>query len=227
MNLGGISLEVRDSRGTARLAPLLYVSGNRINFMVPEATALGEAELAIVRDTGSTEAGTMQVDTVAPALFLATDYSLTPVAFLEHVQADGSRISQPLFECSGPNACAPVRIEAPPQGSKSYLVFYGTGFRNANRENVKCTILGWDEFPVGYAGPSGKPGLDRISVPLQFTPDDDFWRTVYFVPMQEVALSVDGVLANRALLFFSAPEPLGFVDRFVPGVPKAREGGGG
>src|SRR5262249_5765018 len=129
MSLGGISLEVRDSGGAARLAPLLSISGNQITFMVLEETALGEAEMAIVRDTGSTVAGTMQVAAVAPALFLATDYSLTPVAFLEHVQADGSRISQALFECSGPNACAPVRIEAPPQGSKSYLVFYGTGFR--------------------------------------------------------------------------------------------------
>jgi hypothetical protein len=103
-----------------------------------------------------------------------------------------------------------VNIEAPPRGSKSYLVFYGTGFRNANPANVKCTIAGWAEFPVEYAGPSGKPGLDRISVPLEFGPDDEFGRAVYVSSMQEVALSIEGVLANRALLFFSVPEPPGW-----------------
>jgi hypothetical protein len=86
-------------------------------------------------------------------------------------------------------------------------VFDGTGFHNANSGNVKCTIAGWAEFPVEYASASGNPGLDRISVPIEFIPDDDFWRTVYFSPMQEVVLSIDGVQANRALLFFSAPEP--------------------
>ena len=100
-----------------------------------------------------------------------------------------------------------MRIEASPQGSKLYLVFDGTGFHNANSGNVKCTIAGWAEFPVEYASASGNPGLDRISVPIEFIPDDDFWRTVYFSPMQEVVLSIDGVQANRALLFFSAPEP--------------------
>ena len=209
-SLGGIGLGVRDSNGTVRLAPLLYVSDNQINFLVPEDTALGEATLGIVRDGVSTQAGTAQVDAAAPALFLATDYSLTPVAFLEHSQPDGSRTSQPLFECAGPNSCVPVNIEAPPRGSKSYLVFYGTGFRNANPANVKCTIAGWAEFPVEYAGPSGKPGLDRISVPLEFGPDDEFGRAVYVSSMQEVALSIEGVLANRALLFFSVPEPPGW-----------------
>jgi hypothetical protein len=72
--------------------------------MVPEATAIGEAALEIVTETGSAPIGTMRVETVAPALFLATDYSLTPAAFLERLQPDGSRTSQPLFQCSGPSS---------------------------------------------------------------------------------------------------------------------------
>jgi hypothetical protein len=106
-----------------------------------------------------------------------------------------------------PYSCVPVNIEAPPQGSKAYLVFYGTGFRNANPGNVKCTIAGWAEFPVDYAGPSVKPGFDEIRIPLAFSPDSEFGQTVYVSPMQEVALSIEGVLANGALLFFSVPEP--------------------
>jgi uncharacterized protein (TIGR03437 family) len=206
-SLGGNVLEIHDGSGAFRMAPLLYISGNQINFLLPEKTALGEATLELVRGNSRTQVGTMQVAAVAPALFLATDYSLTPVAFVERIQPDGSRTSQPLFKCSGPNSCAPVRVEAPPEGTKEYLLFYGTGFRNATPENVKCFIAGWGEFPVDYVGPSDEAGLDRLSVRLEFSPGDDFWRTVYFNPMQEIGLSIDGVLSNRALLFFSAPEP--------------------
>jgi uncharacterized protein (TIGR03437 family) len=173
--LGGISLEIRDSAGTSRLAPLLYVAGNQINFLVPEGTALGEAALEIVGDTGSTQAGTMQVGAVAPGLFLATDYSLTPAAFLDRVQPDGSRTSQPLFECSGPNSCAPVRVEAPAEGSRSYLVFYGTGFRHATPGNVKCLIAGY-EFPIADIGAPREAGLDQIRVPLEFSPGDVWFK---------------------------------------------------
>jgi hypothetical protein len=41
-SLGGISLEVRDSTGAARLAPLLYVSPSQVNFQVPSGTAIGK-----------------------------------------------------------------------------------------------------------------------------------------------------------------------------------------
>jgi hypothetical protein len=119
----------------------------------------GEAALEIVTNSGSAPIGTMHLDAVAPALFLAPDYSLTPVAFLEQIQPDGSRTSQPLFECSAPNSCVPVSIEAPPQGSKSYLVFYGTGFHNANPGNVKCTIA---DRPERQTGPRSSQHSARI-----------------------------------------------------------------
>jgi len=99
-----------------------------------------------------------------------------------------------------------VRVGVPAAGSKSYLVFYGTGFRNATPVNVKCMISG-SEFPVEYAGPGGDAGLDLIRIPLHEANGDDFWSSVYVNPVAEVVLSIDGVLANRVLLAFSAPEP--------------------
>jgi uncharacterized protein (TIGR03437 family) len=220
--LGGIGLEIRDSKGFVYPAPLLYVDQHQINFYILGVTAPGEAALVIVRDTGTEQAGTMDVSTVAPGLFLATDYSLTPVAFLVRVQADGSRNSQPLFECSGPNACSPVRIGAPDPGSKSYLVFYGTGFYPTLFASIaahaECSIAG-EEFPVerdffsDQSGPDAfsiPPGLDRIVIPLVFSPDSDFWRSVYVNPIADLVVSIDGVPANRVLLVFSAPPPCGW-----------------
>jgi len=197
-SLEDVSLEVRDKGGIARLAPLLYVSGSQINFLVPEGTALGEATLALVRDGGAAQAGMIQVDAAAPGLFLATNYSLTPVAFRVVVQPDGSRRSQPLFQCSGPNSCTSVTAAPSAAGSKAYLVFYGTGFRNASQANVKCQINGY-EFPVEYAGSSGEAGLDQISIPLPEAIVDEYYRWMYDTPV-DVVLSIDGVPANRVLL---------------------------
>jgi hypothetical protein len=67
--LAGLRLEVRDNSGASLLAPLIYVSETQINFLVPPETALGEAALFILGDTGSKPAGTMQVDAVAPGVF--------------------------------------------------------------------------------------------------------------------------------------------------------------
>jgi uncharacterized protein (TIGR03437 family) len=83
-------------------------------------------------------------------------------------------------------------------GSKAYLVFYGTGFRNANQGNVKCHFNG-QEFPVEYAGSSGEAGLDQISIPLPEAIVDEYYRWMYDTPV-DVVLSIDGVPANRVWL---------------------------
>ena len=159
--LGGISLEVRDKAGAARLAPLLYVSPSQINFQVPAATALGEATLALVGDRGLTLAGGMQVDAVAPALFLVnrpdpfTEDSgpAVPAALAVRVAADGRQTPVPVFMCPPipGSRCVPVPIPLPPAGDPTYLSFFGTGFRGSNPVNVICTINGV-RVPVEYAG---------------------------------------------------------------------------
>jgi hypothetical protein len=77
--LGGITLEVQDSTGRTRIAPLLYVSPTQINFQVPKGTALGEAALVITTDGSRLNAGGMQVEAVAPGIFMAS-YGPTPAA---------------------------------------------------------------------------------------------------------------------------------------------------
>lgn len=139
----------------------------------------------------------MQVDAVAPGLFMVDQPRLTPAAISVHAGPDGSQTFRPVFECSPPASCAALPIAG------RYLSFYGTGFRNATRANVKCAISGVP-VAVEYGGPQGAPGLDQINVRL---PDDDavidasgnfFWD----MPYGEVTLSIDGTPANAAVLLF-------------------------
>jgi uncharacterized protein (TIGR03437 family) len=204
--LGGISLEVRDKAGAARLAPLLYVSPSQINFQVPPGTALGEATLALVADRGSTPAGGMQVDAVAPALFLVnrpdpfTEESgpAVPAALAVRVASDGRQTPVPVFMCPPfPGAgCGPARIPLPPAGDPIYLSFFGTGFRGANPVNVICTINGV-RVPVEYAGPQGTPGLDQINIRLL---PEVRGQPPFFLGV--VTISIDGVPANGSWLQF-------------------------
>ena len=141
----------------------------------------------------------MQVGAVAPGLFMMTDYSLTPAAFNERVEFDGSRSSHPLFDCSAPKACLPLPLGRLAAGSD--LILYGTGFRNTTSANVECSISG-ERIVVEDAGSQGVPGLDRIKVRLPGE-QAEFWEITDSNSTGEVVLSIDGVLANRALLFFS------------------------
>jgi uncharacterized protein (TIGR03437 family) len=205
--LAGISLEIRDSAGVIRLAPLAFVSPTQINFLVPASTALGEATLAISGDSGSAAAGAMQVDAVSPALFIAFppgDYDFFstslpyPAVTGVRVASDGTRTALPVNMCPRPEAgqCFfPIPLRA--GGDTVYLSFYGTGFRGANPVNVTCTINGVP-VPVEYAGPQGAPGVDQIDVRLR--PEVRGRPPLGF---GFVALSIDGVVANTAALFFN------------------------
>jgi uncharacterized protein (TIGR03437 family) len=202
--LGGISLEVRDKAGAVRLAPLLYVSSSQINFQVPPDTALGEAALSIVAERGPTLAGGMQVDSVAPALFLVNlplgeeNTIGFPAAVAVRVAADGRQTPIPVFQCpTFPGArCGPQGIPLPPTGDPIYLSFFGTGFRGANRGNVIVTINGV-RVPVEYAGPQGTPGLDQINIRLLPAVRG---QPPFF--LGTVTISIDGVPANGAWLQF-------------------------
>jgi uncharacterized protein (TIGR03437 family) len=198
-SLGGIRLEVRDSAGKTAPAPLISVSANQINFLVPEDSEPGEAALIMVTDASSEPVGTMQVEAVAPALFMVSHIALTPAALTTRIEPDGAKISTPAFECASSDQCTPVPIA--PASSDSYLSFFGTGFRNATAANVTCKIKGI-VVPVEYAGPQGTPGLDQINVRLP-AESYDFWE----IPGGDVAVSINGIKANTAWLVFVPKGP--------------------
>jgi uncharacterized protein (TIGR03437 family) len=205
--LGGVSLEIRDSAGAVYLAPLLFVSPAQINFLAPATLAVGEATLRIVTDRIAAPAGGMRVEAVAPALFIAfppgdyEGFSTTlpiPAYTGIRVARDGSRTPLPVNECprpAGGQCFFPIPLRA--TGEAVYLSFYGTGFRGGDNGNVTCAINGV-QVRVDWAGPQGTPGVDQINVRL--LPE------VLGKPPGApgfVTLTIGGVVANSAALFFN------------------------
>lgn len=166
----------------------------QINFQVPAGTALGEATLAIVSAAGTTQAGGMQVDAVAPGLFMMSGN--LPAATGVLVEPDGTQVPMPVFTCSpSPSGitCESSPIPLSTAGARAiYLSFFGTGFRGANPDNVTCWINGV-EAPVIYAGPQGTPGLDQINILLPPV----LLNTEWFDGMP-VTIRINGVAANSA-----------------------------
>ena len=59
--LGGAGIQIRDSRGFERFAPLFFVSPGQINYAIPGNTADGTAQVTVIAADGTTNAGTLEV----------------------------------------------------------------------------------------------------------------------------------------------------------------------
>ena len=206
MSLGGFRLELRDSAGTFSLAPLLYLSATQINFQVPESAAAGDGSLALFTNDVSIPIGAVEVDPVAPGVFLAQDWSMLPAALLRRVHADGSRTEQPLFVCDENGGCGAAAVLPSSGDAVSYLVLYGTGFRGASSSEVTCLLRG-ESYPVEHAGPSGIPGVTEIVVRL---PDEgaDIWQGD---PGGSIMLAVQGIVSNTVWFFVEIHERCGWL----------------
>ncbi len=180
------------------MAPLLMVSPTQINFQVPAETALGEATLTVVGEDGPVVVGSMQVNEVAPALFMISHPSAIPAATAIRVEPDGTQVGISVFQCTNyvsTDICFLTPISLSSSGDRPiYLSSYATGFRGANTENVSCSIDGVD-VPVVYAGPQATPGVDQINVRL--VPELFHGRSYGEV----VTIRINGVAANSAGIY--------------------------
>ncbi|MCI0664841.1 MAG: IPT/TIG domain-containing protein, partial [Acidobacteria bacterium] len=68
-SLAGTIVQVQDSIGSLRLAPLYYVSPTQINFQIPAGTAPGPATLYVTAGQARPQIGAMIIAPTAPSLF--------------------------------------------------------------------------------------------------------------------------------------------------------------
>lgn len=162
-SLAGVSVTVTDSTGNTQTAPLFFVSPGQINFLVPAGLANGSATVTVLKNSTPVAASTIQLATVAPALFSANANGKGVAAAYFATAANPAIFT---FTCgSTPGSCvaAPFDLSTAPGGA--VLVLYGTGLRNnSGLSSVTVTIGGVPATAV-YAGPQNQyPGLDQINV---------------------------------------------------------------
>jgi uncharacterized protein (TIGR03437 family) len=189
-SLGGVQLTVQDSAGTARPAPLAYVSPDEINFEVPAGIAMGNATLTLQRSAGSLDVGSVPIAATAPALFSANGDGQGVAAATAVKVFIPTNLQAPVtvFSCAQPGSCTSVPIQLGVD-TPINISFYGTGIRGRKSLADVSLTIGGVSAPVLYAGPQGTyPGLDQVDVALPLT--------LHGAGEVDVVLTVDGQTSN-------------------------------
>ena len=191
--LAGLMINVQDSEGVSRLAPLLFASPapSQINFEIPAGTHAGAATLTILNGTASAMVEHVTISPVAPSLFSA-DSSGTGPAAATAVSVSGGNVQTPVAVYQCELVCSTVAIVLS-ANAQVVVSFFGTGIRGAGgASSVSCSIHGVS-VPVQFAGPQPAfLGLDQINVALPLSLKGS--------GQSEVIVTAEGHASNTVLI---------------------------
>jgi uncharacterized protein (TIGR03437 family) len=188
--LGGTTVTITDSTGTARPAQLTaaFASASQINFVIPAGTANGFATVTITTPGGGTIETVILVGTTAPGIFTA---NMTGKGVYAGQVVDGNpdgtqTILSPAVWDAVTNQYDAAPISLGPAGEQVYLVLYGTGLRQAT--TVTASVNGVS-LPVAYYGAQSQfPGLDQVNLEVP--------RSLAGAGLVNLVVTVDGAAAN-------------------------------
>ncbi|HWQ31854.1 MAG TPA: Ig-like domain repeat protein, partial [Blastocatellia bacterium] len=193
--LSDVKVRIKDSAGVERLARLLFISPNQINFIAPTGMANGTATVTVLNGDLEIAAGTITVATSSPGLFAANATGRGVAAALAlRVKADSTQIYESVATLdSGLNQYVAVPIDLGPDANPApdevFLVLFCTGVRYRTSQNSVSVKIGNVEAEVVYAGAQPSfAGLDQINVRIP--------RSLIGRGEVEVVVTVDGRVAN-------------------------------
>jgi uncharacterized protein (TIGR03437 family) len=190
-SLGGATLRVRDGLGGVHEGSLFFASPNQINYLWPASSAVGRAVVTLAAEGGGSQTATVQVQRVAPGLFIANQQRLA-AALVLRLRADGSQSVEPVARNEN-GAVVAATIDFGPDSDQLFLLLFGTGFRRRTALDRVKVLLGGQAVQPTFAGAQGEfEGLDQANIPLsrQFRGRGDV----------AVQLEVEGILSNVATL---------------------------
>lgn len=145
--LGGLQVNVVDSRGVSRLAPLYFVSPTQLLYLVPAGTAEGPAQINI-----GAQRHTVTIAATAPGIYAAAQNGRGTAA------ATYVRVTPQNVRAEGNLADGPIPVNPADQ---LYLILYGTGLRGG----PASATVGGAAVPVNGPVAQGQyAGLDQINL---------------------------------------------------------------
>jgi uncharacterized protein (TIGR03437 family) len=189
--LAGTRVQVRDSAGTERFAPLFFVAPMQINYQLPQGTALGTATVTVTSGDGTVSVGSINVAAVAPSLFSGnSDGQGVAAAIVLRIKADGALVYESMSKFdSTANRVVAVPIDLGPEGEQVFLIAFGTGLRGRSSLSGVSATIGGVSSDVLFLGPQTDfVGLDQANIRIP--------RSLAGRGEADVVLIVDGKPAN-------------------------------
>ena len=187
----GTTAAVQDSAGVSRPAQLFYVSAVQVNFLIPQATAVGNATVTITSGDGFVSVGTVAVTAISPSIFTLNSNSLA-AAYVQRVHGDFTQSIEYLYAVDAAGNVTFPPIDLGPATDQVYVNIYGTGIQGRSSLSAVVISVGGASTPALYAGPSGYPGEDQVAILLP--------RSLVGAGTVNVLLSADGFAANTTTL---------------------------
>jgi uncharacterized protein (TIGR03437 family) len=166
-SLGGLTVNVKDSQGIERLAPVLFAGPDRIEYIIPAGTVSGNASIRFTNADGSSKQATVEMRTVAPRGL--TTFGI-PAMFAIRDRG-GAQTVEPVAQQLGHGGYEPVPIDLGPDADRVYLIIFGTGWRLGS--NAGIVIEGTTDLtrkatlPADFVGAHNTyAGLDQMNVLL-------------------------------------------------------------
>jgi uncharacterized protein (TIGR03437 family) len=195
--LAGVSVNVQDSAGVTRTAPLFFVSPTQINLQIPAGTAPGVAQIGVVVNGAPPIPGVGLVRNVVPAIF--TEGASAIAAAYAVTYGPDNQIQSQQLAGSCQSSCSLIPIPRP-GGARVFLELYATGIRN-HVSPITVSLMGGqglnETVTPEYAGSQGQfDGLDQVNVEITSLPAQPSspMGTIY-----NLSLNVDGVVSNTIL----------------------------
>lgn len=189
--LANTTVNVFDSLGNVRRAPLFFVSPTQVNYQMPAGAALGDATVLITNGDNVLSTGKVRLARVVPGLFTANSNGRgVAAAVAQRITADGVVSYEPVARFDPAlNRYVALPIDLGPAGEQIYLALFGTGWRNRSALSAVTATVGGVDVPVTYAGPQLQlTGLDQFNLQLP--------RTLIGRGEVDVVVTVDGKTAN-------------------------------
>jgi uncharacterized protein (TIGR03437 family) len=197
-NLGGVTLQVVDSAGAVRVAPLLYVSPEQINFLIPAGSAAGAATVNIMNGNANPLTGTIQIQPVAPALFTANENGQGVVSATAYRTVIPTTLASPVavYQClDAPGSCQSVPISLGVD-TPIFVTVNATGLRGRSSDSAVQLTIGGQAVTIqainALDDSGASAGIDQLFFPLSLS-----LRGSGEVPM---VITVDGTTSNTATI---------------------------
>ncbi len=193
--LAGTTINVKDSAGAERLAPLFFVSPGQVNYQMPPGTAPGTATVTITNRYGEVSTGTVRIAAVAPGLFAANANGQGVAAALAlRVKADGAQIYEPVIRFDATqNRFVSTPIDLGPDTDQVFVILFGTGLRfNSGLAATRVSVGGVNSEVLFAGATPGLVGLDQANVRLS--------RSLIGRGEVEIRVMADGQPANPVMV---------------------------